>query len=255
MTCGLNRGRILDYLDNCVIHNPGCFFMDLQHGYFYTANSRISVFSDTKHWAIVFEKSGYANRSSRVELELNFFGCCLRNLDPGGAYHQFNYNSKYFPLVSAEALDAVSSGFELIDLTKASVDVRSSRVNLPQRIEDYGKWIPDIGTRTAPVGVTFADLGRYLAFEYEQLCRATATELRTCLRDSLSLVLQVDQWHHRAYSVYDSGGMKELVGDAPSSYETFPMLADVLVTGDTSRYMPTLAPNSHWTNWPQAGSL
>ncbi|MDR3694247.1 DUF7003 family protein [Mucilaginibacter sp.] len=41
----------------------------------------------------------------------------------------------------------------------------------------------------------------------------------------------------------------------PGSYETWPMLAKVIVTGDTSHYKPTLAPNTHWLNWPDSGSL
>jgi hypothetical protein len=74
---------ILDYLDNCVAYNPGCFFMDLEHGYSHTANSRLSLFADDTNRANVFEKSGYANRALDIELELNLFGSDLRNLKPG----------------------------------------------------------------------------------------------------------------------------------------------------------------------------
>src|SRR5262245_57095947 len=63
---------VIDYLDTCVIDEPYCFFMDLGHGYFYTANSRLTLYGDDGRWAIVFEKSGYANRDGRIELELNF---------------------------------------------------------------------------------------------------------------------------------------------------------------------------------------
>ncbi|MDO7883849.1 hypothetical protein Q5H89_00635 [Hymenobacter sp. CA2-7] len=41
----------------------------------------------------------------------------------------------------------------------------------------------------------------------------------------------------------------------PSSYETWPQLAQVLATGDVSYYRPTLPPNTHWRNWPESGSL
>jgi hypothetical protein len=41
----------------------------------------------------------------------------------------------------------------------------------------------------------------------------------------------------------------------PGSYETWPMLAKVIITGDTSHYKPTLAQNTHWLNWPESGSL
>lgn len=76
---------VIYHLDSCVIGEPYCFFMDLGHGYLYTANSRLTLYADEGRWAIVFEKSGYANRGGRIELELNFFGNCLHNLDRAGA--------------------------------------------------------------------------------------------------------------------------------------------------------------------------
>lgn len=42
---------------------------------------------------------------------------------------------------------------------------------------------------------------------------------------------------------------------ASASNETFRMLAEVLETGDTARYRPRRAPNTHWSNWPEAGTF
>jgi hypothetical protein len=41
----------------------------------------------------------------------------------------------------------------------------------------------------------------------------------------------------------------------PSSYETWQQIAEVIITGDTSLYKPTLQANSHWKNWPNSGSM
>lgn len=58
-------------------------------------------------------------------------------------------------------------------------------------------------------------------------------------------VLRLDQWNH-----------PDLVsGLRPSDSETFHQIADVLATGDLSRYAPSLPPNTHWSNWPESGSL
>lgn len=57
------------------------------------------------------------------------------------------------------------------------------------------------------------------------------------------------------YYHYVNGPDKELMGDAPSSYETFLLIADVLVNRDPSRFRPTLPPNNHWRNWAAAGGL
>jgi hypothetical protein len=190
---------ILDYLDNCVVYNPGCFFMDLEHGYFHTANSRLSLFADDENWAIVFEKSGYANRASEIQLELNNFGRTLRNLQPGGLYNHFTYNSQYISLVDHKALEEVSAGFDEVSLSAIRVKVRDRHVAIPSQKEDYRKWIPDILAREYPEIVTFEDLARYLAFEHEQLCRATLEELKTCLPYDLPLLMRIDEWHHRSY--------------------------------------------------------
>jgi hypothetical protein len=118
-------------------------------------------------------------------------------------------------------------------------------------LEEYRKWIPDMRERQPRA----KDRGRYLAFEHEATCRATMDELRMCLPDGLPLVMQIDSWHHREYMLYENGPERRIIGDKPSSYETFPLIADVLVTGDPSRFRPTLAPNNHWSHWPEAGSL
>ena len=41
----------------------------------------------------------------------------------------------------------------------------------------------------------------------------------------------------------------------PSSYETWQQIAKVILTNDTSHYNPTLQPNTHWSNWPDSGSM
>ncbi len=68
-------------------------------------------------------------------------------------------------------------------------------------------------------------------------------------------IMTLDEWHHRHYSHYVNGPDNKLMGNAPCSYETFPLIAEVLATGDSSRFRPTLPPNTYWSNWPDAGSL
>lgn len=247
------KERILDYLDNCVVYNPGCFFMDLEHAYFYSANSRLSLFADDMNWAIVFEKSGYANRTFEIQLELNYFGNRLLNLEAGGQYSHFPYNSRYFSLVTDDALEEVSEDFEMVSPSATRVKLRDEYVAIPNRKEDYLEYVPDILTRDYPEVVSLEDLGRYLAFEYEGLCRATQEELRTSLPLDLPFLMHIDEWHHRAYHNYSPD--ESATGARPSSYETFPLIADVLISGDPALYRPTLPPTNHWRNWPEAGSL
>ncbi len=250
MTSGFTVKDVLRFLDGCIAGQPYWFFMDLQHGYFYTANSRLTLYADEYRWAIVFEKNGYANRALEIQLELNFFGNCLGNLDRAGSNGQFISNAKLIRLVPEGDLRKIETGFEQVSHNAASVLVRGQPVPVPLTKEGYAKWVPDIH-EGAPSRPDFKDLARYLAFEYADLCRATDAEKRQCLPADLPALMTVDAWHHRHYA----GDYGVVMGEPPSSYETFPLLAEALVTRDPSRYRPTLAPNNHWSNWPEAGSL
>lgn len=65
----LTSESILNYLDTCV--EASFFnFMELDHPYFHTANSRLSLFADQENWATVFERSAYSDGSWSLELEL-----------------------------------------------------------------------------------------------------------------------------------------------------------------------------------------
>ena len=104
------------------------------------------------------------------------------------------------------------------------------------------------------VGIVPASAPKVEAFE---LCRFIAETVerdrffappdirRHHVPPELTQILQLEEWNH-----------PDLCNDQlPSESETFQMLAEVLVTGDTTRYRPTLAPNTHWSNWPGGGLL
>ena len=53
----------------------------------------------------------------------------------------------------------------------------------------------------------------------------------------------------------DKSKKEMLDNNSPSKYETWRMIAKVIVTGNTKHYKPTLKPNTHWSNYPESGSL
>jgi len=59
--------------------------------------------------------------------------------------------------------------------------------------------------------------------------------------------MKIDRWHHKTYSEFE--------GQKPSSYETFQLIADILVTKNVKVWKPTLKLNNDWRNWPEAGGL
>jgi hypothetical protein len=132
---------VVDQLDNCIMDEPYWFFMDLQNGYFYTANSRLTLYADESRWAIVFEKNGYNNRALRIDLELNFFGNCLQNLDRAGADDRYVCNAKWGHARRWRGLGPdcirVRAGFAQRNLRKGAREARAAPLD--------ERWIRQMG--------------------------------------------------------------------------------------------------------------
>jgi len=50
-------------------------------------------------------------------------------------------------------------------------------------------------------------------------------------------------------------GNVEASTNKPSGYETWNMIADVIVNKSSEYYKPTVNSNTHWKYWPESGSL
>jgi hypothetical protein len=127
------------------------------------------------------------------------------------------------------------------DAPGLKLELRGRPLSLPIRNE-YGR-----------VGIELADservhvfeLSRYLAAIARDEVLGTSSEQRVSVLPELQRLLALDEWHH-----------PDLASDQrPSELESFNQLAEVLSTGDASKYRPTTAPNTHWTNWPEGGTL
>lgn len=239
------KKEILDALDNDEAYN---FFLDLEHGYFHTAGSRINLFADDKRWAIVFEKSGFGNRSGRAEIEMNYFGNCLCNLDKVGLDNRFTCNSKYIVLISGDEFKKIEDDFELVSKEAVVIKIRNDEFLIEQDLKKYKAKGIEIQNYDNPKKlIDFQSLVRYLDEEYPDILRANKSEIRTSIPEDLPYLLNIDEWHHKSYSEY--GGVK------PSNYETFQMIAEVLVSRNIDNWKPTLKSNNNWRNWPEAGGL
>lgn len=240
---------VLRFLDRCLMENPNWFFIDLGHPYVYTANSRLTLYANEVHWAIVSEVSGWNPRAATFLLTMTFFGNCLERLKPAG---NTTWNAEFITLIEQapmhEAVEQLAT-----TATPVAIKVRDRSVLVPAM--GGSTFIPNVGSQPWPKGARPQDVGRYVAYEYADLCRATDTEKRMHLPSGLPELMTIDQWHHRYWYYSHAPNNAGPIGDAPSSYETYRLIAEVLATRDPSRYRPTLKPNSHWSNWPQAGSL
>ncbi len=116
---------------------------------------------------------------------------------------------------------------EVVDQSDASLVISRKRVPL-----------------TSVRGEPMVDALRRLAPAHRELLLAGDDELRGRIPADIPEVLRLDEWHQ---PVFD-----DLL---PSETETYQLVAEVLATGDPTRYRPTLPPNTHWSHWPDAGTL
>jgi hypothetical protein len=212
----------------------------LDNGYVYLADARLSAYRDETRWALIIEVVGYNPRAVGHGGACNClycFGNCLRR-PPGTANEDFlcvTDDGPDGPTFDDENVSDVREGARTIRIRDSIVPLDLT----PEALTRKGIEPED------PPQITGAELLRSLLPERRDLLLATEEELRGRVPPDLPLVLRLDAWHH-----------PDLAGDElPSESETFKLIADVLVSGDPSRYRPTEEPNTHWKNWPEAGSL
>jgi hypothetical protein len=197
-------------------------FVDLGHPYACAVDARLHAYRDDERWALIVESVGYNPRGANLFDVLHVYGNCLTSGEPGCEEGDFHERIDNF----AEVTD-------------------------PHRPEHYRGGAPVVVRGRAltvaaepgePLYVTF----RRLVPEHRELLLADEEELRARIPADLPEILRLDAWNHP----YAPG-----LDDLPSRSETFRQLATVLATGDVADYRPTLPANTHWSNWPDSGTL
>ena len=227
--------------------------LDLEHGYFETANSRIHLFADNQNWAIVLEKSGYQNRSNSAEIELNYIGNCIEY--PIDKYSKRNYitNTKRICLIHSKEFERIENKlgsdmeqFELIDDSIKQVHIRDSLIKIElnsKKYEDIGIKLREHNNPRKLIG--FGDLIRYFTETKPKIINATEEEVKSQIPKDLKKIMTIDKFHH--LSVYEEERL-------PSQIETYQLITNVLINRDSTYWEPKLKANNHWSNW-ESGNL
>ncbi|GAA2371732.1 hypothetical protein Cme02nite_63760 [Catellatospora methionotrophica] len=198
-------------------------FPDPENGYYYAIDSRLHAFRDATRWALVVELVGYSPRAGNVLDVLHCFGNCLTEGEPG--YGEGDFLARVDNMYQLEH----HAEPERLRGGRPPVVVRGQALDVD-----------------AVEGERLEDVFRRLVPEHRDLLLADEVELRHRLPADLPRVLVLEQWWHRDPDRFDQ---------LPSETETFQQLAQVLTTGDVAAYQPTHAPNTHWSYWPESGSL
>ncbi|GAA1618291.1 DUF7003 family protein [Actinoplanes couchii] len=211
----------------------------------YQVAERLHAFSDGQtRWALIIEFAGYNPRASNLVDQLRIFGNCVTADD-------------------WQLIRRIENVEEAFDREEWPLQYQGAPLRIRGRLitpEPGGPCRPEEVMRQVPRDLLLAD---------EQ-------ELRRWVPADLPEVLRLDEWHHTPLWPYrdksaDRAAIRAFLGwsddvhpDLPparsegvavSDIETYRQVADVLATGDSSRYRPALPPNTHWRNWPATGSI
>ncbi|WP_265596110.1 hypothetical protein [Verrucomicrobium sp. BvORR106] len=221
----------------------------LDNGYVYLAASRLSLHRSDDDWAMVIEIFGFSPRSGLPDVQVHTFGSRLHNRNSVQEYvtpeaHQAylannpNNESRFFhPIEEGRWIDedepeAVSPS--------GTVTLRSTAIRLPSREQYLPVGIEIQGDRPA-----IFELCRFLAHHHRDYVLATFSERRASVPAELDEILVLEDWHHPDVC------SEEL----PSETETFRQLAEVLASGEVSRYETDEPHITHWQHWPDGGTL
>lgn len=229
------------------------FFLDLEHGYCETAGNRIHLYADSTRWAIVFEKSGYQNRGTSAEIELDYVGNCIDY--PVDKYSDRNYitNASNVFLIDPEEYERIENKdgeemetFELIGQNIKKIKVRDKFIPFESDFKKYEKVGIKIRDYDNPKKlIAFEDFIRYLNETNPAIISATEDDIKKHIQIDIPKLMTINEFHF--ISAYDKT-------NPPSNQETYQLIARILVTNDTTNWKPTQQANNHWTNW-ESGNL
>lgn len=282
--------KVLDYSNDGYY----CSFVSLGDVYSYLINTRLNVFiSDDDNWSVAIERLGFSPRAMNIALEIHYYGNCLINLEyfnnrPTSSYSIHPIDQDNFAdttdgeILKPAAKHWVVRGQE-VHLSHNKRDYADVNIVLNEYEPN------EICVHEAGRLIVAKDPALFRAADKE-LYKSIPSKLKKILvldewfhKDfnlQIQPVIKEDELRP-AYNHVDGTipGMGKITfeqfvqlvtqqqalsnewnkeiweNNRPGSYETWQLIAKVIVTKDPSKYKPTVKPNTHWKNWPDSGSM
>src|SRR5688572_19083947 len=136
MTRTFTAGEVVEFLDRYMFANRTWQFIDLDHPYVYTANSRLTLYANETHWAIVSEVSGFNPRADLFYLTLTFLGNRLERLKPVNHENRDTYNIDMVTLIDQFAMSDAVQHFAK-SAAPFDVQVRDREVRVPAQVSTF----------------------------------------------------------------------------------------------------------------------
>lgn len=272
-----------------------CQFVNLGHVYSYLIDCRLNVFKGKDdQWAIVSEKLGYNPRAGGIVLDICYFGNCLRNLEhyngqdinyytvsPIDRENFFNdtvngeyltKDAKFWTIrgkkieLSHNKQDYLDVGIELKEYEPGEISLEDVGRLLITKHRDLLRATDQELYKSIPQDIKkILVIDEWYHRDFNEIIIPSISDehLKATYEFNKNLVADQEYMDYESFATlfrkqeqtntdFNQGQWQD---NRPSSYETWQLLAKVIVTGDTSLYKPTLAPNTHWKNWPDSGSM
>jgi len=238
--------KILGILDACAEEFT---FPVLDNGYVYLASTRMSVYRSERDWAIVIEVFGFSPRAGGPDIQIYTFSSKLHDRNPSSnyvsedAYKGYLENNPYnesrfiYPIDNSDWVNEEDQ--EYVNENGICL-LRGNEIPFPESsdFKEFGIELEE----EAPLTFEFC---RFLAGKHRDLVLCTEEERRVSVAPEMGLLLQLDTWNHP-----DISG-----GELPSSSESFQQIAKMIVESSPKPFKQTKNDNTHWSNWPEAGTL
>jgi hypothetical protein len=290
----LDEKSVLDLIDNSD-DGFYCHFISLGDAYSFLIDSRLNIFRDNEgNWAIAAERLGYNPRSGGILLTVNYFGNCLQNLEvynnrlSNGIYIDI-FDSSFEETITGESLNTTATkwivrskeiplshdkkeyenaGIKLSEFGPNEIRVEEAarlailkfHANFRAKDEELYRCLPKNLTKTLVLDEWYhKDYFISNNLRSEHLTDDDIKETYESAKNELNkrgIDFQTFKNSMLTQKIQQDKSNKEMFdNNRPSTYETWKMIAKVIVTGEVKHYRPKLKPNSHWSNHLDSGSL
>ena len=201
--------QILDFLDRSFGSYEMPCFGNMNIDYI---SSRLLAFQDDARWLILFNSIVWWPSGQGLTTIVAPIGNCVKGRQ--GFDNDFCFQTG--KIAYNELLD-------LYEVIVRNRDVSLSELNIIAHPHLHSEYELDIAIA--------------LLDKYREELLASEDEYRRLIPDGLTEVLRLDEWHHPDWDC------------PPSQTETFPLIAEVLFTGNSNLYKPPTNPNTVWQLW------
>ena len=181
-------------------------------------SSRLLAFRDEHQWVIMFNSITWCPAGEGLTTIIECVGNCT--LQEDNAQHDFHFNNNRYLITGQIKYDEVLNDY-LVTVRDKSIPL--TELNIIFRPDLFSEHEPDIAIA--------------LLENYREELLANQEEYGVFIPEGLTEVLRLDEWHHPDWDC------------PPSQTESFPLIAEVLSTGNPNLYKPPSKPNTDWRFW------